>query len=252
MPDTLTPQAGLVALLGGEGLRPASAALWRQLEDLSPGSFTQPVVLPTALAHEKPAATERRIAVTLAALGSLGIHARALSIVSRQDAAAPDLLAALASAPGVILAGGRPLSLLETLSGTLAWQAVADRHAQGMAIVAAGGAAAALGTVTLVPGDPRASTLPGLALAPHAGLGLLPGMCVLPYVGWLQAALVEQLEAACPADVRLVGIDDQAALIRTREGWQVSGPGTVAVWQPGSGRVVLNPGRCSGQEPFAC
>lgn len=220
---------GVLVLLGGEGLRPTSLQLWERLRALAPQGMHRTVILPTALAVHEEGAAQRRITIATAALKQMGVEVSVLPIFSREQAADPAQAAALAAADGIYLSGGRPQVLYQVLAGTPVWEALLSAHAAGALLVASGGAAVALGSVAFSPPQLAPQALDALHFERLDGLGLLKRSAILPYYNWLPPQVIGQIVALFPPDTLLVGIDDQAALIGTADGWRVEGLGSVTI-----------------------
>ena len=230
---------GVLVLLGGEGLRPTSLPLWEHLRALAPQGMRRTVILPAALAAYKEGAAQRRTAQIAAALEQMGVEVSVLPIFSREQAADSAQAAALAAADCIYLGGGQPQALHRVLAGTLVWEALLSAHARGALLVASGGAAAALGSVSFTPPQPAPRTLDALQFERLDGLGLLKGIVVLPYYNWLQPQVIEQIAVLFPSDTLLIGIDDQAALIGAADGWRVEGLGSVTIRKHGGLRPLM-------------
>lgn len=224
---------GTLALLGGEGLRADPGTLWRALAALRPGGVKRLVVIPAALSAHRTGAPERRAALAAEVLDGLGFRVEAAPVHSRADAEDPAATRAIAGADACLLTDGRPDALAETLRGTGLWHALLDAWRGGCLLAAAGGAATGLAEVSFRPTEPPPEALDELAYQPTGGLGVLRGMVVLPFAGWLQRELVARIETILPPDTALVEIDEAAALVFDGVSWQVLGAGSVAVTPPG-------------------
>lgn len=228
-----TTPSGPLALLGGEGLRANPAALWQALAGLRPGGAARIVAIPAALAAHKLGAAERSTALAADTLRPLGYTVEAAPVHSRadaEDAASPHLIE---GADAILLTGGRPDALAATLQNTPLWAAILDAWQSGCLLAAAGGAASGLAELSFRPPEPPPPTLGELAYEPVSGLGLLRGVVILPYAGWLQRELVGRIAAACPPGTTLVEIDEAAALAHDGTAWQVLGAGSISVHVPG-------------------
>ena len=63
------------------------------------------------------------------------------------------------------------------------------------------------------------------------GLGLVPNLAVFPYHGTAAEHLRERSIDLLPPTAKLVGIDEETALVRDRDGtWRVAGVGAVTVY----------------------
>ena len=238
-----TDTAGPVALLGGDGLRSQSRDLWRALAALGAHGWEQAVIVPAALAGQRVGTAERRARLAQEALADAGIRARVAPIVSAGAANSEELLDDLRRADALYFPGGEARAMVAALAGSAAWEAVRERHRSGALLVAGGGAAVALGELAFAPQQPAPAAMEELRFERYEGLGLLHSLVVLPYFNWLQAPLLERIEALCPAGSWLAGIDDQAALIRVGSTWHADGPGSVTLWRAGERRQTIQAGR---------
>ena len=136
--------------------------------------------------------------------------------------AAPDVredpdgaLEALASARLLVLPGGSPSRLLETLQQTGAGAAVAERLAAGALVMGSSAGAMVLGDWTVLP-DRRGAA--GMQIV--RGLGLVPGVLVVPHWSggssrgdWLRA-----IEADVPDGVVVLGIPEESGVLVDDDG----------------------------------
>jgi cyanophycinase len=125
----------------------------------------------------------------------------------------------------VYLADGSPLHLRSVLKSSLLWDAIlASYHAGG--VLAASGAGATLVCDPMV--DPRGG-------AYTVGLGVVSDLAVFPYHGTAAPHLRARSIDLLPPTAKLVGIDEETALIRDPAGsWRVAGAGSVSVYDGGA------------------
>lgn len=206
---------GPLALVGSGEYLPVMLEVERALLAGRPGRYVQ---LPTAAMPEGPASVARWTALGQAQAARLGVEAVPLLVGDRSDADDPALAAQVAGAGLVYLSGGSPQHCAATLRGTLVWQAVDQAWRDGAAL--AGCSAGAMALTSWVPDLRR----PGRPADP--GLGLLPGLRVIPhfdrFAGWLPD-LVTRYLARAPEDVAVVGVDEETALVWADGRWTVSG-----------------------------
>jgi len=244
MAGTLHSCCGPLVLLGGEALRPESLSLWQQLKMMIPQGTAPIAILLTALAEHKPGMAERRADVIQGALNNFGLSSWHAVILTRQQADDPALAALLEQAAGIYLAGGEPSSLHKILAGSAAWETICLLHQQRETmLIAAGGAAVALGELSFVPLKPFPRSIDDLRFEISEGLRLLPKMAILPYFSWLPSQVLEQLTALYPPDLELVGIDDQAALVAHSGRWTVYGTGNVTLLHAGRPSCTVTSGQ---------
>lgn len=206
---------GPLAFVGGLPFTPGctfDAALLEQ-------SGTDDVlVLPTAAAYEDP---DRLVAAATTWFDGLGATARGISVLGRSDALDPDHAATVRSARFIYLVGDNPMHLRSVLKDAPVWEALVDAWNDGAVLAAVGGASRVLCDPMV---DPR-----GGAFA--VGLGLLPGMALIPHHDhWSPEKARRTLELA-DDDLPIATVDDATALIRDSAGaWRAEGAGEVAVF----------------------
>jgi len=213
---TAARAVGTLALVGGgewrDGCREFDADL------LARASAKEVVVLPSAAAFEHP---DRVAAQASAYFESLGVTARPLMVLHRPEAEDQRTVDAVRKAKAVYVSDGSPLHLRSVLKGSSLWDAMlASYHAGGL--LAASGAGATLVCDPMV--DPRGG-------AYTVGLGVVTNLAVFPYHGTAADHLRERSIDLLPAGAKLVGIDEETALLRDPGGtWTTAGAGTVTVY----------------------
>jgi cyanophycinase len=145
-------------------------------------------------------------------------------IVDEAGANDIELVGLLEDYAGLYFTSGDPIYLRDTLLGSKTWEAVRAVEARGGLIAGSSAGAMVLGE--------RLWRFDGWI----DGLGLAPGLAVLPHHAtlasrWNAAAMA----AALPAGVRLIGIDDATALLLPDA--VVLGVGQVTVYGPGEPRA---------------
>jgi cyanophycinase len=214
-----TDVAGTLALVGGGEWGPHTRDLDARL--LAASGATEVVVLPTAAAFEQPDRVGRAAA---AHFGPLGARVTVLPVLHRREAEDEDIAEQVRDARFVYLADGSPLHLRSVLKGSALLAGLLAAYRSG-AVVAASGAGATVLCDPMV--DPRGG-------AYTVGLGLVRDLAVFPYHGTAADHLRERSIDLLPASARLVGIDEETALIRSPAGgWSVAGAGVVTVYEDG-------------------
>jgi cyanophycinase len=207
---------GTLALIGGGEWGDGCKDFDREL--LGAAGASEVVVLPSAAAYEHP---ERAAERATAYLEGLGAKVTVLMVLHRAEAEEPKIVEKVRKARVVYLSDGSPLHLRSVLKGSLLWDAVlAAYHAGG--VLAASGAGATLVCDPMV--DPRGG-------AYTVGLGVVQNIAVFPYHGTAADHLRERSIDLLPRGAKLVGIDEQTALVRDLEGgWRTAGAGEVTVY----------------------
>ncbi len=228
----------MLALVGGaEWTAPAAALDAWLLEQSGSHSVT---VLPTAnRAHPDLAvATARR---HFAALGGDVVEA---AIRTRAHAEQPSWRERLGSAPFLYLAGGDPGHLATVLAGTPAWAGVLDAVGAGAVVAGSSAGAMVFGSRMIRPG----------AGGTEPGLGLLPGVVVLPHFERWPAQLAQVADALAAGVagtddvwVRVLGIDECTGLVLASPGdleggsCRVLGAGSVSCLRQAAGPPHAQP-----------
>jgi cyanophycinase len=207
---------GTLALVGGGEWGPGCAGFDAEL--LEAAGAKEVVVVPSAAAYEHP---DRVIERATTYFEGLGAKVRPIMVLHRAEAEDPKIVEPVRRARVVYLADGSPLHLRSVLKASLLWDAIlASYHAGGA--LAASGAGATLVCDPMV--DPRGG-------AYTVGLGVVGDMAVFPYHGTAATHLRERSIDLLPASAKLVGVDEQTALIRDPSGaWRVAGAGSVSVY----------------------
>ncbi|MBI3244473.1 MAG: Type 1 glutamine amidotransferase-like domain-containing protein [Chloroflexi bacterium] len=191
----------MIALIGGnefrENCREMDRALLARL-----GTSARVLVIPTAAANESPRQAANN---GVAHLKRLGAKAEPLYVIQRDHAQADEMVAAIREAKGVYFSGGDPVHLLETLRGTKVWRAVVELSERGGLVAGSSAGAMVMGGQMWTP---------GAGAGWREGLGLVPGLAVIPHhatvaTRWNAAKMRESLAP----EVTLVGIDEATAVL---------------------------------------
>ena len=192
------------------------------------------VLLPTAAAGERP---EMAVAFGSAALrrvaaeAGIAVSIEAAMVVDASSAAAPREANRLAGADVIYLPGGDPGRLAEILPDSPAWRAVLAAHARGAVVAGASAGAMILAAWTWT------------ATGGAAGLGLVPGIVVVPHAervaehGW--AGTFARRVPPRFGPLGALGLEERTGIVSEpadgRDGphvvWRVVGPGLVH-WTP--------------------
>jgi cyanophycinase len=223
---------GFVLLEGGREFNAGMAAADKCAMAVC-GGGTQPVrIIPAAAAPDDNHG--RAAANGVGWFQSLGAaDVRAVDIIDRASADRPDLAREIEHARLVFMLGGFTRYLAETLSGSLAWQAMVSAHRAGAVI---GGSSAGAMVMCEYYFDPTSgNVLPGL--------NLLPEMCVMPHHDTFGKDWAPRLTRLLPGRL-LIGIDEETGLLNDGAAgeWTVYGNGVVTVYEPG-GKSVFQHGQ---------
>ena len=179
------------------------------------------LIVPTAAAYEHP---ERAVTRGVSWFDQLGIPARGIDLLARPDASEVAVVEALAGSRFTYLVGGSPLHLRAVVKDSPAWEALTAAW-QGGGVLAGSGAGAMVVCDPMV--DPRGGAF-------TLGLGLVPGLAVVPSHDHWSPDAAHRTRQMSPPDLVLAGIDERTALIRDADGsWRAEGAGEVEVFVGG-------------------
>jgi cyanophycinase len=229
-------RAGPLALVGGDEFKPGNEAQDRRLVAAALAHGGPAYIVATA-ARERP---EAAVATARAWFGALGLEVTELRLRTRTEAGRAATVTAAEGASFVYLAGGDPGRVPQILGETPAWEGVVRAWRAGAVLAGSSAGAMALGSWTLIrarmPGDTSRTA--------RAGLGLVPGIAVVPHFEtfghrWLPSIR----DLAAREGVILLGIDERSAAVWDGT-WRVEGPGAVTVidaegeWRHGAGEPI--------------
>ncbi len=168
---------------------------------------------------------------------ALGAEAVPVMVRSATDATDPRWIDAIATVDWIYFSGGDPGHLVATLEGSAFWSAVLARHRAGAILAGSSAGAMAFGETAFVPIDRGPDGFPR-AVRTKPALGLLPGVIVAPHFDILPDRLLADWARVVPPGHRLLGIDEDTALIDDAAGWIVRGRGRVHVIRAPGDREV--------------
>jgi cyanophycinase len=229
------------ALLGSGEFDPWSSSVDRWLvgRPESPGGPV--LIFPTASAAEGDDVFDLWAGKGLAHYRTLGFDARVVPLKTRDDALDPGIAADVAGASAVYFSGGNPAYLAATLQRTPVWEAILAALDGGTAYAGCSAGVACLGDIA--PDSGREELDRELF---RDGLRLFPGTWFGPHWDALDGfapGLTDFIVSEVPAGVRLIGIDENTAMVGDGATWETAGVGAVHVmldgaWihhQPGEG-----------------
>ena len=220
------------ALLGSGEFEPWTEDVDRRMlgrDDARTGSV---LVLPTASAAEGDEVFDRWAAKGLAHYAAAGIDATVVPLKSRDDAYRDDLVDMVGGASMVYFSGGNPADLASVLRDTPFWRALLGAMRTGMGYAGCSAGVACLGD--MAPDSARA-TIDAQIWRP--GLGVFPGTWFGPHWDALDLhvpGLIGLMESSLPDGSRIVGIDEDTAMVGDCTRWDVVGAGSVHVFEHGA------------------
>jgi len=245
-----TKKPGTLALVGSGEYTPAMEDTDRYLLETVGGPATAKVVImATASGLEEPGSPARWTQLGLDHFAKLGAKAESVGILQREDANDPHWLTLLEGADFYYFSGGNPQHLIETMQDTPAWNTIRRGWENGAVLAGCSAGAMAMGGHTASIRAVMSGSGPGWAKA----LGLLPRVITIPHfdrmAGYIGADMFQKFITGVPAGSKLVGVDENTALVQTgsfgAEGvmrWQVMGQQTVSLFDEAGQRSVYKSG----------
>ena len=213
---------GPLALVGSGEFTPAMRATDAALLDaVEATGFERAVaVVPTAAATEGDEVVARWLRMAHEHYEALHAEVLEVDVRDRHDATELGHVAAVAEAGLVYFSGGKPDHLTATLRATPLLDAVVEQWRNGAAL-----AGCSAGAMTIAAGWP-----PFLRQAGRwgTGLGLLPDVAVVPHFDLVRRMTLDSITRAArhaPDGVRVVGVDEDTALVHDAAGWRTEGVG---------------------------
>lgn len=186
-------------------------------------------IVPTAAGLEDT--PKSWIEMGAAHFAALGAETTGVMVLNRTDAEDPQHSAAVADADWIYFSGGKPGHLVETLAGTPFWSAVLARHRGGAVLAGSSAGAMMFGSRTFhFPDGLDEAGLPR-RVATRDALGLLPGILVAPHFDAVPVEWWQSSARIWPEGHRMLGIDEDTAVVERVDGWSVVGRGRAMVFR---------------------
>jgi len=193
------------------------------------GSRVRVAIVPTAAGLEAtPKAWIERGTAHFAALGA---DVTGVMVLDRGDAEDSRHAASIANVDWIYFSGGKPGYIVETLSGTPFWSAVVARHRAGAVLAGASAGAMMLGGRTFHFPDGVDETGLPRRVAVRDALGLLPGVVVAPHFDAVPFELWRTWYRVWLEHDRMLGIDEDTAIVERADGWNVVGKGRAVIFR---------------------
>jgi cyanophycinase len=208
-----------IVLVGGNEFRPNCNVMDEQLLRLAPRIPPRILIIPTAAAHERP---ELAVQNGVHHFSALGGSAKGLMALNRADWEYSADIRALDDADVIYLTGGDPSYLFRTTNGTSLVTAVLARCDAGTVLAGSSAGAMVLGEWMRERGGGWVR-----------GLGMLPGIAVIPHYRSTGSLDVRSVRSNLPDDVAILGIGEATGCV-SRDGgrWDVIGENAVEVIGP--------------------
>lgn len=214
---------GALALVGSGEFTPAMRATDEALLDaVEAAGFERAVaVIPTAAATEGDHVVARWFRMAREHYADLDAEVLEVDVRDRHDATELRHVADVGEVGLVYLSGGKPDHLTAVLRGTPLLDAVLEQWRLGGAL--AGCSAGAMAIAAGWPPFPRLKGQWG------TGLGLLGGVAIVPHfdrVRRMTLGGVNRVGRRAPDGLRVLGIDEDTALVHDGQGWHTEGAAT--------------------------
>lgn len=210
----MTQMPGPIALVGSGEYLPVMLEVERELLI---GRSNKYVQIPLAAGLEGDDSLDYWVNLGQEQAERLGAEAVSVRVRDKHDANDPSHAALVKGAGLIYLSGGNPSHLAKSLHETVLWRAILDEWKGGAALAGCSAGAMAL-----------TGWVPALRLPFHEsveGLGLLPHVRVLPHFDRMFARVPELLARLSgeSANVTILGIDEDTALVGGLDEWVVRG-----------------------------
>ena len=213
--------AGVLALVGSGEYSPQMQEFESELLHLaiSRGKKNSFVQIPTASSHEGSASRDKWQRLGREQAERIGSEWVYLPIHEREDAFNQEFVDAIAGAGLIYFSGGDPHRIADVFKDSPAWAAIVAAWENGSSLAGCSAGAMAFG-----------GTIMGIRRSHHsAGLGIVPGIEVIPHYDKMLGWLPERVTAFVlrpDATTALIGIDENTALVYT-DMWQSYGRGKI-------------------------
>ena len=218
---------GPVALIGAGEFLPAMLEFDRALLEATGRERPRVAILPTASWPDGEQVFRRWAAMGVTHFGRLGAEVEPVLVRDRGDADDTGACQAIGEADLVYLSGGTPAHLLESLAGTSVGRALAEANDRGAILAGCSAGAMALAGHSFAF---RLRPVPWL-LRWRPGLGLVPGVTVVPHYDAWPEPLSALIALQSPRGSVVIGIDEETGIVGTDGAWQVRGRARVTVWR---------------------
>ena len=176
------------------------------------------VCLPTAAGQEG----NERIAywnnLGLRHFQQLGASVSALPVIDPASANEPNYADKISKANFVYLSGGKPGYLYDTLTNSLAWQAIMD-------VLARGGILAGCSAGAMIMGE-KFYSFKGM----RSGFNFLSRLTIMPHFNEIPEQRIQNIFKSIDKSLNLIGIEANTALICTQSGYHAMGSGAVCFY----------------------
>jgi cyanophycinase len=219
---------GVIALVGSGEFTPAMDDVDRELLASTGRDRPRVAIVPAASWPDGEAVFRGWAERGDAHFSAMGAEVVPVLMTDRKSADDASAAASIASADLVYFSGGKPGHLLAMLRDSAAGAALREAYARGAVIAGCSAGAMVLGGYQPQIGG-RGFLRPPFGW--QEGLGLAPGLVIIPHYDAIPETLVAPLTLTAPKGALVVGIDENTALVGRDGTWKVQGAGRVTVWR---------------------
>jgi cyanophycinase len=223
---------GTLVLAGSGEFLPPMVPVDEEVLRHTPGKPPRVAIVPTAAGLEDVTPWIDNGVTHFQGLGCAAYGVRAVDRAGVED---PEHVAALEAADLIYLSGGNPGYLVETLRGSPAWDAIVRVWGRGGTLAGSSAGAMALAEWTLVR---RAGTAGWMPSHWEPGLGVVPGVGIIPHYDRFGPERTMPRVEAAPAGLVVLGIDEDTVILGAGGLVRTLGVGTVTVWRAGRPTIV--------------
>ena len=192
------------------------------------GPTPRVAIVPTAAGLEDTPPNWARMGTEhFAALGAAPV---AVMVLNKKDAHDAKWVDAIAGVDWIYFSGGNPGYLVETLEGSPFWSAVLARLEAGAILAGSSAGAMMLGETTFVPTARGPDGFP-TEMRTRPATGLVSNVIVVPHFDILPRRLLDMWTRLWPAGHRMLGIDEDTAIVQDDGAWTVKGKGRAILFR---------------------
>jgi len=218
---------GPVALVGAGEFLPEMAEFDAGLLATTGRARPRVAILPTASFPDGEDVFVRWATMGVSHFGELGAEVEPVLVRDRQAADDPGAAQAIGEADLIYLSGGKPSYLIRVLDGSAVGRAIVEAHRRGAVVAGCSAGAMVLACHAF---DFRVKVAPW-PLRWRAGLGFVDGASVIPHYDAWPEPLSALIALQAPRGSRVLGIDEETAVVGRDGAWQVHGRSRVTVWR---------------------
>lgn len=215
---------GPLVIIGGAEDKKGDRVILKRFVELAGGSKSKILVMTVASQHPGAMGQVYTDVFNELKVGQI----RILDIESREEAASPEAVQAVAEATGIFFTGGDQVRITTLLGGSPVVDCLFERYRHGAAIAGTSAGASAMSTAMIERGEPGATASIEL-VKKGPGLGLLPDVIIDQHFS--QRGRVSRLISAVAEHPGYIGIgiDEDTAIVVQDHEFEILGAGAVTI-----------------------